>query len=88
MILLATELGGTPHMESRGMFMELLFECVSAFGTVGLSTGITPKLTHTGRLLITLVMFVGRLGPMTLVFAMERKKLFAFKYPEEEIIIG
>jgi trk system potassium uptake protein len=88
MILLITELGGTPHMESRGLFLELLFECVSAFGTVGLSTGVTPSLSDPGRLLITFIMFTGRLGPMTLVFALERRKTVNYKFPEEDLIIG
>ena len=74
MLLLITELGGAPHAESRGMFLELVFECVSAFGTVGLSTGVTPTLSVAGRIIITLMMFVGRLGPLTLVVAMERRR--------------
>lgn len=48
MILLVTELGGKPQVESRGSFLELLFECVSAFGTVGLSASVTPTLTDPG----------------------------------------
>ncbi len=89
LVLLMTELGSVPHAESRGMFMELVFECVSAFGTVGLSTGYTSHLTHTGRIIITLLMFIGRLGPLTLVFAMQRRKPSSpIKYPEERIMIG
>lgn len=73
----------------RRLFMELLFESVSAFGTVGLSTGITPDLSDGGRLLITLLMFIGRLGPLTLVFALERRRAGrAYKFPEEKIMIG
>jgi len=89
MFLLVTELGGAPHQESRGLFLEILFECVSAFGTVGLSTGITPGLSAAGKIIIASMMFAGRLGPMTLVFAMERRKEQAsFSYPEEQVMIG
>lgn len=87
--LLVTELGGTPHPESRGMFIEYLFECISAFGTVGLSTGVTPGLSAPGKLIIIALMFTGRLGPLTLMFALERRKPPAsYRYPEERILIG
>ncbi len=89
MVLLMTELGGASHVDSRGMFIELLFEAVSAFGTVGLSTGVTPQLSVAGKVLITIMMFTGRLGPITLIFAMERRlERAAYRYPEEEILIG
>ncbi len=89
MILLVTELGGVSHVDSRGLFLEIFFEYTSAFGTVGLSTGITPSLTIAGRIILTLVMFIGRLGPLTLVYALERRQpRILFRYPEEEIIIG
>jgi trk system potassium uptake protein TrkH len=51
-------------------FVDLLFEAISAFGTVGLSTGITPELPDPARLVVTLAMFAGRLGPLTLVLAL------------------
>jgi trk system potassium uptake protein TrkH len=70
-------------------FLALLFETVSAFGTVGLSTGITPSLSLPGRLLITLTMFVGRLGPLTLTLALVRRQQPArFRYPREIVRIG
>lgn len=52
-------------------FEEILFEVVSALGTVGLSMGITDKLSTSGKLLIALLMFVGRLGPITLVLGLQ-----------------
>ena len=70
-------------------FLDVFFETVSAFGTVGLSTGITGGLSPIGRLLIIITMFVGRVGPMTLATAIgeERKKNFV-RYPEEKLMIG
>ena len=53
-----------------GTFVQVLFEAVSAFGTVGASTGITPELDTPARLIVILAMFVGRLGPLTLVLAL------------------
>ena len=68
---------------------DVLFESVSALGTVGLSTGITPGLPVPARLVVTLLMFVGRVGPPTLFAALvlrDRQRLY--RYPEERIIIG
>lgn len=70
-------------------FIDLLFETVSAFSTVGLSTGITPGLSIAGRLIITITMFVGRLGPLTLMLALtQRQKASKYRYPQEMIRIG
>lgn len=66
-----------------------LFEAVSAFGTVGLSTGITPRLPPTGELLVMLLMFIGRLGPITLASALAlRSRPVLYRLPEERPIIG
>ncbi|MGI5499312.1 TrkH family potassium uptake protein [Lentzea sp. CA-135723] len=68
---------------------DVLFETTSAFGGVGMSTGITPKLSTTGQLVIIVLMFVGRLGPITLVSALalrERKR--RYELPEERPIVG
>jgi len=79
-LLVATE--GLP-------FLKVLFETVSAFGTVGLSTGITPDLSVAGRILITVTMFIGRLGPLTLVLALiARQKPTLYRYPKESVRIG
>ncbi len=70
-------------------FLRLLFETVSAFGTVGLSTGITPDLSVAGRLIITAVMFIGRLGPLVLVLALiQRQQPSEYRYPQDQVRIG
>jgi trk system potassium uptake protein TrkH len=71
-------------------FIRLLFEATSAFGTVGLSTNLTPELSATGKVIILLTMFAGRVGPVTLVLALtvraNEKELI--KYPEEKLFVG
>ena len=70
-------------------FLKLLFETVSAFGTVGLSTGITPDLSVAGRLIITAVMFIGRLGPLILALALtQRQQPSTYRYPQDEVRLG
>ncbi|MFQ5949068.1 MAG: TrkH family potassium uptake protein, partial [Nitrospiria bacterium] len=70
-------------------FKSLMFETVSAFNTVGLSTGTTSRLSPIGKLIITLTMFVGRIGPMTLAFSLaERVSKGKYNYPQEKVIIG
>jgi trk system potassium uptake protein TrkH len=87
--LLITQLGDLSHTESRGLFLDYLFETVSAFGTVGLSMGVTTKLDTAGKLIIITMMLLGRLGPLTLAFAMARRvKKIEFQYAEENIIVG
>jgi trk system potassium uptake protein len=69
--------------------MNLAFEVVSAFGTVGLSLGVTPELSSFGKIIIIILMFVGRLGPLTIAFALTKKQTQAkIRYPEEKILIG
>lgn len=70
-------------------FIQLLFESVSAFGTVGLSTGITPDLSIAGRLIIIVTMFIGRLGPLTITLALVRAQQHTlYRYPREVLRIG
>ncbi|MBU1734800.1 MAG: TrkH family potassium uptake protein, partial [Verrucomicrobia bacterium] len=67
----------------------LLFETISAFGTVGLSTGIMPGLTVMGKLLIILGMFIGRVGPLTMVLVVGLKDTRQLvRFPEEDVNIG
>ena len=69
-------------------FEDLTFEVVSAFGTVGLSRGITGELSSAGQWVIMLVMFVGRIGPLTLSFLLTRPRQPVVRYPEGEVYIG
>jgi trk system potassium uptake protein TrkH len=70
-------------------FVALLFEATSAFGTVGLSTGITSSLTPVGKVLISFIMLVGRLGPLAVGFALVGKpRRQRFRYVEGEVFVG
>ena len=71
-------------------FTDLLFEVVSAFGTVGLSRGVTPLLSEFGKLVITVVMFIGRVGLYTLAIAIGRETAARhnYEYPETNIMVG
>ncbi len=70
-------------------FLPLLFETISAFGTVGLSTGITPDLTWAGKMLIIVLMYAGRIGPLTLGLAlMQSARRDKIQYPEAKVLIG
>jgi len=70
-------------------FLPVFFETVSAFGTVGLSTGVTSELSSFGRILITLTMFAGRVGPLTLALAFaERKRNGVYHFPREKVMVG
>ncbi len=72
-------------------FIDVLYEVVSALGTVGLTTGVTPSLSFIGKVVIILCMFIGRLGPITIVLGLTFGKLDkknVIHYPEEKIIVG
>ncbi len=70
-------------------FMDWLFEVVSAFGTVGLSTGVTPTLNPAGKTVIIFTMFAGRIGPLGLVLSLFGREIEQrYKYPEENVMIG
>ena len=87
--LLITESWSLPPRESRGYFIGLLFETISAFGTVGLSMGFTSQLTTGGRLLVIVMMLVGCLGPLTMAVALTRRKKGGyFNYAKGEIMVG
>lgn len=70
-------------------FLMILFEVTSAFGTVGLTMGLTPELTLVGKIIIILMMFIGRLGPLTLSYAIAPKPgRVLYRNAEGKIIIG
>jgi trk system potassium uptake protein len=70
-------------------FLMILFESTSAFATVGLSMGLTPELSPIGRILIIFTMFAGRVGPLTVAFAIaKRRKPDPYRHPQERIMIG
>lgn len=74
-----------PHLP----FRELLFEAVSAFATTGVSTGLTPRLSAAGQVMVCLQMFVGRLGPFTLALAVGLSKAGAsYSFPSTKIVVG
>ena len=88
-LIVAEEVGTMSFGASRGEFIRLFFETVSAFGTVGLSTGVTTDLSTIGRLLMTLLMLIGRLGPLTMGLAVAaRMRRPLYRYPEERVMVG
>lgn len=77
-------------LEPEHGFLPVFFEVVSAFATVGLSLGITPDLSELGKLSIVVIMFIGRVGPLTLALALGKKTQSVGKveYPEGRVMIG
>jgi len=75
--------------QNEPTFMQLFFEACSACGTVGLTCGVTGSLTAVGKCVILAAMFVGRLGPLTLLLALTlRLKPARYAYPNEEVVLG
>jgi len=74
--------------ESTAPFEDLLYEATSAFGTVGLSLGLTQKLSSIGKIVISITMYVGRVGPLTLALAFGKKRNASIRYPEDKILVG
>ncbi|MBN1843348.1 MAG: ATPase [Deltaproteobacteria bacterium] len=88
-LLLLTQQGAATPAASRGQFLEYLFEVVSAFGTVGLSMGATAKINSCGKILIIVMMLIGRVGVLTfsyIIAGAEAKN--GIEYAEENIMIG
>ena len=87
----ATELGNLSHGQSEGRFLEYMFEAASAFNTVGLSMGVTDDLSVTGRWIAVLLMFIGRVGPLTFVAALVnqgRPSIKGFRDAYEDVVVG
>lgn len=71
-------------------YLDILYETVSAFGTVGLTRGLTPFLSNAGKIILSLVMLIGRVGPLTVAYAFlkQHKNIGNYAYPEGRVIIG
>ncbi|MEY8320583.1 TrkH family potassium uptake protein [Lachnospiraceae bacterium 46-61] len=79
------------NMAIEHNFMDILFETTSALGTTGITTGITPYLSKVGRIIIIIAMFMGRIGPISIVIALTKKQnqnKYQLQYAEEQIIVG
>lgn len=79
--------GSAPEL-NRLHFIEYLFESISAFGTVGLSMGVTNALNWTQKLAIIILMFAGRVGPLTLAYTWFSRRKESLVYAEESIMVG
>ncbi|RDW17990.1 TrkH family potassium uptake protein [Oceanobacillus chungangensis] len=91
LVALAMVLGSVLYISSIEPFslMEVIFEVTSAFGTVGLSLGITSDLSNASKLILMLLMFIGRLGLFTFILMFRKNKQDGnYHYPKEKIIIG
>ncbi len=80
-----------PRMERGGLFLEHMFEAVSAFNTVGLSAGVTSGLSDFGKFVVIALMFVGRVGPLTFAAALATRhstRASQFRYAYEDVVIG
>jgi trk system potassium uptake protein len=89
-VLTTTEIGAVSHVDTRNGFLVYMFEAVSAFNTVGLSMGATDELSTGGRLVTTMLMYIGRVGPLTFAaaIALPRERAGAFRYAHEDVVIG
>lgn len=71
------------------VFIDIFYEVVSAYATVGVSRGITPFLSDIGKIIITITMYIGRIGPLTMAYAFGKKKRTSkIEYPDESISVG
>ena len=90
MFVSALALTESDHLDSRTFtFMDVLFEATSAFGTTGLSRGITAELSDPGKLVITTAMYLGRLGPLTIALGLAlRERRAVYRFAQERVRIG
>lgn len=86
-LLVANPDAGCSPRDSRHYFIIYLFEAVSAFGTVGLSMGVTPELGTAQKIAIIVLMFIGRIGPITLAYTWYSRKT-GLVYAEESVMVG
>jgi len=90
LIIVSTGVLVMARLEPDKSFLSIIFEVISAFGTVGLSLGITPFLSVLGKLCLIIMMYLGRVGPLTLVLAVGSRVVLPSKveYPEGKVFIG
>ncbi|MCJ2164202.1 MULTISPECIES: potassium transporter TrkG [unclassified Pseudodesulfovibrio] len=89
MVLTALESGSSSYLLARGEFLENMFESISAFATVGLSTGLTPLLDNVEKGTVIVLMFVGRLGPIWLLSALQSWQVESrYRVPTAELPLG
>ena len=88
MALLFSERSLSAQFGERGLFLHLVFEVISAFGTVGLSMGVTPFLTAVGKTIVALLMYIGRIGAVTLAIAVAGENVKSVRYAEDNVLVG
>jgi trk system potassium uptake protein len=91
LLFTVTEIGRVAHPAVGGSFLIHMFEATSAFNTVGLSMGATPELSPLGRVVAILLMFVGRVGPLTFAAAIALSQPTTrgeFRYAYEDVVVG
>jgi trk system potassium uptake protein TrkH len=87
-LLEVAEAGSQSLRQSGSAPLELAFEATSALGTVGLSTGRTASLTPVGKLLLVVLMYAGRVGPLTIALTLMRRRRSEYHYAEEPVLVG
>lgn len=88
-LLLVLETRDLPRAAAQGEFLDVMFEAVSALGTVGLSTGATARLSEGGQLVVAAMMLLGRVGPLAIASTLLRRPQGPqIRYPQSEVIIG
>ena len=89
MALLVAEHSADGPMQAERRFLDIMFEVFSALGTVGLSTGVTPQLSAAGEIIVMMLMFIGRLGPIVVAAALSQgEQERRIEYAPEEPLIG
>jgi trk system potassium uptake protein TrkH len=90
LLILCFPVGATQaHHLARGRVLDSFFEVVSAFGTVGLSPGLTPELSTAGKIVVIALMFVGRLGPIVFLSVLQGfQEQPRYQWPEQSMLIG
>jgi trk system potassium uptake protein TrkH len=75
-------------LTENASFESVMFETISAFATVGLTAGLTAHLSEPGKIIMVVVMIIGRIGPLTLAYMLARPKPTLLKYPDGNVFAG